>query len=68
MNNNSEKLNLWDRFFNRYRQEIIEEGKETWFHHLDGVKLPYSEYTRSFVKYKITDRLTGSVTIKKVFL
>ena len=58
-----EKLSLWDRMFNRERREIMEEGKEAW------VKITLAgshDITRSFVKYKIIDRVTGSETIEKV--
>lgn len=66
-----EKLNLWDRFFNRYRKEIIKQDSERW------ERRPYLEYfdantkfkyTRNFVTYKITDRLTGSEKIEKEYL
>jgi hypothetical protein len=63
-----EKLNLWDRFFNRYRKEIVEEGVETW------VKRPYDcellkyKFNRNFVKYKIIDRVTGSEEIEIDYL
>lgn len=63
-----EKLNLWDRFFNRYRKIVIEEGKENWYKTYNGIKIPNSDYSEDFVKYKIIDRLTGSETIKKEFL
>lgn len=69
-----EKLNLWDRVFNRTRREIVEEGKETWHarfpanHWYEGQIIPNSNYTRSFIKYKIIDRVTGSETIEKVYL
>lgn len=72
---NKENLNWFDRFFNRYRKEIIEEGVETWFKlypsyysSVVGQKIPNSEYERCFVKYKIIDRLTGSEKIEKEYL
>lgn len=57
-----EKLNLWDRIFNRYRIEAT-EGEEEW------VKYSKFDYSRRFpqtfvrctVNYKKIDRLTGSV-------
>ena len=64
MSTQPEKLNLWDRFFNRYRKVIIEEGKTTW-----NYRSPYNgekigqPFNRNYVKYKIIDRLTGSETI-----
>ncbi len=73
-----EKLNLWDRIFNRYRKEVVERGKEKWFrnytlsydNHVFGLfgKVPDSDYTREFVIYKIIDRITGSETIEKKYL
>ncbi len=62
----TEKLNLWDRLFNRYRKEVMEEGNELW-----TAYRPFGgsvRYGRDYVKYKIIDRLTGSVTIKKEYL
>lgn len=64
-----EKLNLWDRFFNRYKRVIMCEGEEQWFNQsYYGIKMPGSEHTRKFVKYKIIDRVTGSEKIEKVYL
>ncbi len=65
---NIEKLNLWDRFFNRYKKEIIEEGSELWERFTNGPVAPPHKFTRRFVKYKIIDRLTGSETLEKVYL
>jgi hypothetical protein len=67
----AEKLNFWDRIFNRKRQEVIEEGKETWTRHYmdsDGETVASKSFVRHFVKYRIIDRVTGSVTIKKKYL
>lgn len=71
--NMTEKLNLWDRIFNRYKRVILEEGMETWYRtYTDYIgvthNLPNSDYVRSFVKYKVIDRVTGSETIEKVYL
>lgn len=68
--NTPEKLGLWDRFFNRHRKEIIEEGQESWVRYeaFDYAKRFPLHYTRRFVKYKIIDRLTGSETIKKEYI
>ncbi len=65
-----EKLNLWDRLFNRYRTEILEEGTENWSYYPYGMQVStYKvEYSRRFVKYKRIDRLTGSETIEKEYL
>lgn len=59
-----EKLGLWDRFFNRYRREIIEEIHEPWYRTYVGYRIPNSEFTRSGVKYRVIDRVTGSETIE----
>ena len=68
-----EKLNLWDRFFNRYRKVIVEEGvedwvKTKWFKFWDGLRKIETPISRKFVKYKIIDRLTGSEEIKLEYL
>lgn len=70
-----EKLNLWDRFFNRYRKEVIEQGCENWekYVNADGFNHIYCEkewraFSRNYVKYKIIDRLTGSESIKIEYL
>lgn len=68
-----EKLNLWDRFFNRYRKVIVEEGEEEWvktrwFTAWDGPRKVETPISRNFVKYKIIDRLTGSEEIKLDYL
>jgi hypothetical protein len=65
----AEKLNLWDRIFNRYKTVIIEEGIETRqlvsTHY--GV-IPNSQFDRKFVKYKKIDRVTGSEEIFQKYL
>ena len=64
-----EKLNLWDRLFNRYRKEVIEEVViKGSYRDLDGAKIPNSESLRRAVKYRVIDRLTGSETIKLEYL
>lgn len=65
-----EKLNLWDRLFNRYRKEILEEGKEKWKRWPYGAEVPSLSiaYVRTYVKYKVIDRLTGSETIEMEYL
>ena len=60
-----EKLNLFDSFFNRYHKEIIGREKNTWIKTYGGIKIPNSEHSRSYVDYKVIDRLTGSETIKR---
>lgn len=63
-----EKLNLWDRLFNRYKQEIYAKGKETWFNYDKITGIIVNNYERDWVEYKIIDRLTGSERIKKEYL
>ena len=66
-----EKLSWWDRFFNRYRRVIVEEGQETWSSEsvLYGMRMNDArEFQRKFVKYKIIDRLTGSEKIEIDYL
>lgn len=72
MKDNNEKLSLWDRFFNRYKKVIVQEGTEGW---TSRRRCPYTDvvyeqydYSRRFVKYKIVDRVTGSETIKIEYL
>lgn len=60
-----EKLNLWDRLFNRYRKEVKEQGEEDWTHY--GSASPI-KYVRSYVEYYVIDRLTGGYTIEKEYL
>ena len=57
------KLNLWDRFFNRYREEPLKEIEEKWYKTYQDRRLEGSEYIRIKLKFKRIDRLTGSETI-----
>lgn len=64
---NSQNLSLWDRFFNRYRKEIHQRGTSThWNRNSYGESLPNS--VRSWVEYRVIDRLTGSETIERDYL
>lgn len=63
-----EKISVWDRWFNRYRREIVEEGTELWVKRPHDCDLLKYEYQRQFVKYKIIDRVTGSERIEKEYL
>ena len=73
---NIEKIGLWDRFFNRYRKEVIKQGVETWhksygagaYPAIMGQAIPNSGFDRDFVIYRIIDRVTGSEEIKKEYL
>lgn len=66
-----EKLNLWDRFFNRYRREFLARGNETWQRTptYNGLAVGDTrEYSRDWVEYRKIDRLTGSETIEREYL
>jgi hypothetical protein len=65
-----EKLNLWDRLFNRYKKTIHARGSEQWFKSCGytGLRIPGSEFQRNYVEYLIIDRLTGSEKIEKIYL
>ena len=64
----SEKLNLWDRIFNRYKKIPIKSGSEIWnrFYN-NGVSIPNSDFSRCYTEYHEVDRLTGGYEIKKVY-
>lgn len=65
-----EKINIWERWFNRYRKEIHNRGSDTW--HMvrrgDGVSIPNSNHNRDWIEYKIIDRVTGSEKIEREYL
>lgn len=63
-----EKLNLWDRLFNRYRRVLHDRGAETWRASQHGVPIAGSEISRIWIEYRVIDRLTGSVTIERDYL
>lgn len=71
MQHTPEKLTLWDRWFNRYRREVKDQGAEQWqttrTYHGMPVGEP-DEYTRHWVEYRIIDRLTGSETLERTYL
>jgi hypothetical protein len=64
----SEKLNLWDRFFNRYKKIAVNQGSEQWkeYHPYSGHVI--TTFTRNYVTYHIVDRITGGFTVKKEYL
>lgn len=62
-----EKLNLWDRLFNRYRRVVHQRGQSFWQHYLNGCEIG-KEYARPWVEYKVIDRLTGSIKIERDYL
>lgn len=62
-----EKLNLWDRIFNRERREMIDKGEERWGRWSPiGIKL--HDYMRCYVDYRVIDRVTGSERIEREYL
>ena len=58
--------NIWEYLFAPWKIEIIEEGREPWFH-IDET-FQKREYARSFVKYKYTHRFRPQVKIVKEYL
>jgi hypothetical protein len=65
---NPEKLNLWDRLFNRYRKTLYSRGVEKWKQYNVYTGKVYVDYDRVYIEYLIVDRLTGSEEIEKVYL
>lgn len=67
-----EKLNLWDRLFNRYKYLPVNKGSEEWSKRFINRYYGYvgekTIYYRDFVEYHKIDRLTGSYTIEKEYL
>jgi hypothetical protein len=63
-----EKLNLWDRWFNRYRRIVLQRGKGRWHNTWNGHRIPGSEFVRNWVEYRVIDRLTGSERIEREYL
>jgi hypothetical protein len=63
-----ERLNLWDRMFNRYKTEYYQRGNDTWTKHYYGTEVPGSDYNRSWIEHLVIDRLTGGVEIKRQYL
>jgi hypothetical protein len=65
----SERLNLWDRFFNRYRKILIKKyiktywAKGEWDYFAGTYEwIPAHYYTVQYGLFKKIDRLTGSET------
>ncbi len=63
MTHQSEKLNLWDRIFNRYRKEVVDRGTISLYSGDDTSRLPIK--IKHWVEYRIIDRLTGSETLRR---
>lgn len=66
-----EKLSLWDRWFNRYREEVHQRSSEAWTRTTTYNDVPIGEprrFTRDWVEYRVIDRLTGSERIRRDYL
>lgn len=63
-----EKLNLWDRIFNRYRLIVIDEGEEEFPCDPSEYYLYPIHCTKRFVRYRKIDRLTGFEEIIKKYV
>lgn len=63
-----EKLNLWDRIFNRYRRVIVNRGSEQWNRYRDRYDRDPVVYQKDYVEYRVIDRVTGSERIEKEYL
>ena len=65
-----EKLNLWDRFFNRYKRIPVREFTENWVRFYPGtyLEIPNSNYIRRVNVYHSVDRLTGGYEIFREYL
>lgn len=61
-----EKINIWDRFFNRYRRVVDNRGLEVWTAH--DIYGKGFKYKRDYVDYKVIDRLTGNETLERKYL
>lgn len=63
-----EKLNLWDRLFNRYKTIPIENGKELFTYYPFKMKSSFDyDFERDFTIYHKIDRLTGGYEIIKKY-
>lgn len=63
----SEKLNWWDRLFNRYKKIVISVEKCPWKRCWVGQPDWTQHFVRTVVTYHVVDRLTGSYTIDKEY-
>lgn len=67
----SEKLNLWDRMFNRYKMVPVNKGSEVWEEQMSIGGQRYGnihKINRNFVEYHKIDRLTGGYEIIRKYL
>ncbi len=63
-----ERLNLWDRLFNRTRKEVADRGRSEWKRYDGDTGREITTFYRTWVDYRVIDRLTGSETIEREYL
>ncbi len=71
MRHTPEKLSLWDRWFNRYRREVKDQGTEIWQSTRTYQGIPLgdpTDYARYWVEYRVIDRLTGSERLERTYI
>lgn len=51
-----------------WSKEVAERGTETWCKTFGGHSMPGTDFARNWVLYRVTNRYTGSVTLRKVYL
>lgn len=59
---------LIEFLFFRWKCEIADRGEERWGKTRNGRHIPNSDYKRSFIDYKYTNKFDGSVKIKRKYL
>lgn len=65
---NDVMIKLIEFLFFRWKKEIYKRGEEEWQKSYLGHNIPDSEYRRSFVDYKYTNKFDGSTKIKRKYL
>ncbi len=63
-----ELYRIYEFFFKRWKEEILEQGSEPWFRSINGRRIPSSEYSRNYVVYKLTNKFDSSEKIRKEYL
>lgn len=59
---------IWDFFFNRWVSKIDSQGDASFFHTRYGVNIPGSEFKKSYVIYKLTNKFDGSEKLIRKWL
>lgn len=59
---------LIEFLFFRWKKEIIRQGSETWQSSSFGHNVPDSDFKRTYVDYKYTNKFDGSQKIKRKYL